>query len=173
MPNHFNLEVVEVNFGNQVHRGTRPVRTVHKHVGYVLYKEKNRMSISPELTINSRGVLTRVDHALKINRGSVPRPVIRSLTELVPTERVLESDIIEVGYEDPTSRNGFFTQEDIASLGFSIFWFVGYLAEETETALKLGVAKFEYNSDEVDYETIHIIPKKAIVNTRRFRVKSD
>ncbi len=85
-PDHPNLEMVEVDFGDQVYRGTRPVRTIHKHTGYVLYKEQRAMNITPELTINSRGFLSRVDHVQNIKRRGVPSPVVRSLTELVPTE---------------------------------------------------------------------------------------
>ena len=157
-------EKVEVNLGRSQWTGTRPIPSEHKHVGYVLNSDNREVKISPEFTINDQDRVTRIQHDYVIRRNWSPRP---TFTTLHPVED--ESDLVEISYLDPTSRSGILTVEDISRFQASVFWFLGYIVEETETEFKLAISSFEFSDGLKEYEYPHIIPKGSILSITYFR----
>lgn len=152
-------EKIEVNLGRSHWQGTRPIMSEHKHIGYILNSDNKEVKISPEFTINDQGRVTRIQHDYVIKRNWSPRPIFNTLHS---TED--DSDIVELSYLDPTSRNGILTIEDISRFQASVFWFLGYIVEETDTVFKLAMSSFEFSDGSKEYEIPHIIPRSSILS---------
>jgi hypothetical protein len=152
-------EKVQVNLGQSHWPNTRPVLSEHKHIGYILNSDNREVKISPEFTINDQNRVTRIGHEYVIMRNWSPRPLFNTLH---PTE--VESDIMELSYVDPTERSGTLTIEEISRFQASVFWFLGYIVEETETEFKLAMSSFAFSDGLKEYEYPHIIPKGSILS---------
>lgn len=148
--------LVEVELGTMVWGGTRPIQSNHKHVGYLRFRDRNEVKISPEFTINDQGH-ARIGHEYKFEFNTRPIPIVRSLRQ------VDESDIIEVEYDDPFHREGVLSNAEITQFNTSKLWLLGYVIVEDPNYIKIALAKFEYLDGIIDYETPHVLPKTAIL----------
>ena len=157
------LSIIEANLGTRVWPRTRPEMSTWKRYGYVLYegkdnKGRDRIKISPEITINSEGRNSRILHEFLINMQAIPVPQITYLREVES-----QTQIRQVSYLDPTSKGGMKSGEEIKNLRASIFNMIGPIIEETEEYLTIPIAVYEYDDGTSEYKEPHIIPKGSII----------
>ena len=153
------LKPVELVFEPQVWSGTRPKKSVHKHLGYVTYESDRQIKIAPEITFSSERRHLRIGHEEPMNKLSIPRPSIFPLE--VSDEK---TGIREVDYEDPADKVGVLSGEEVKRFQASTFRSLGYIIQDNEKCVRLAAAIFEYEDGTVDYETVHVIPKAAILD---------
>jgi len=151
---------IEVVYEPCIWNGTRPKQSVHKHLGYVTYESSEQIRLTPELTFSSEGRQLRLGHEKTINKLSTPKPVSIFLTR--SSEK---TDIIQIDYEDPFHKEGIISREEAKNLELSTLRLLGYLVQEDKNHIWIAMAIFEYEDRAVDYETVHIIPKAAILES--------
>lgn len=160
------LSKVEINFGSTVWPGTRPIPSSHYHVGYVLYRDVISLKYSPELKYTRDGTHLGIDHIDEFNFDIRPRPLVNEL------EIDDHGDIIEINYLDPFHKDGIMFFEEVENFKGSLLRLLGYIIIENDELLWIGLGKFEYENGTRDYENVHVIPKVAILDRRRYEIIS-
>ena len=152
-----NLVTVEVNLGSRIWSGTKPIQSIHKHLGYVMYENTEKIIIAPELTFSFEGSRLRVGHEVTVNKTGTPRPLIRRLS--ASSE---ETITIETKYADPSHKEGILSEQEAKDFKPSTLQILGYLVQQNEHYFWVAIGKFEYIDGTIDYETVHVIPKESI-----------
>lgn len=161
------LKAVEITWEPNIQNGTRPLPSIHKHVGYITYENADRISIAPELICSYEGGGLTIGHEIKETKVSIPNK------RVIPLQATSEkTNIIGIDYEDPMDRIGILSNDDAKSLKPSIFHLLGYLVQEDEKCLWLAMATFEYRDGTIDYETPHVIPKSPILKITYFKPRT-
>ena len=153
------LVTVEVDLGSRIWSGTRPIQSIHKHLGYVMYENAEKIIIAPELTFSFEGRRLRVGHEISANKLSTPRPSMRRLS--ASSE---ETTIVEIKYADPFHKEGILSGQEAKDFKPSTLQILGYLVQQNERYLWVAIAEYEYIDGTIDYETVHVIPKESIRN---------
>jgi len=158
------LSILEVNLGTSVWPRTKPQMSTWKRYGYVLYEGKDRrgrdrIKISPEITIDSEGRNSRILHDFTINMQAIPVPQITYLREVES-----QTQIRQISYLDPTSKRGMKSSEEVKKLRASVFNMIGPIIEETKDHITIPITVYEYEDGMAEYEEPHIIPKDSIIN---------
>jgi len=160
------LKVVEIVWEQYVWNGTRPIPSVHKHVGYVTYESSNVIRIAPELTYSSENRQLRVKHEQKAEKLLTPIPT------LFPLEKsTYKTNIMQIDYADPFHKDGVLSDNEAKSFKPSTLRLLGFFVQEDERYFWIALATFEYIDGQVDYETVHVIPKPAILKLTFFKRK--
>lgn len=160
------LPIVEINLGPRVWSGAKPQVSIHKHIGYVMYRDSDILKISPELTFTREGRHLRIGHEVEINLHDKPRPQVSFL------RRVKRSTgITQIIYDDPFHRKGIQILDEVRALKTSILHLLGYIVQETDSYIWMAIAKFEYEDRSVDFETPHVIPKSSMLSRSFFSKK--
>lgn len=154
------LTVIEVVYEPYMWNNTRPMQSVHRHLGYMIYENEKEIHLTPELTFTSENRELRISHKESMKKNTVPRFDIFPLQE--SSDR---KNIIQIDYEDPFHREGILSGTEAKSLKPSTFRMLGYLVHEDQKNICLTIATFEYVNGKIDYETVHIVPKSSILKS--------
>ena len=82
---------IEINLGRSYWSRSKPIPSIHRHVGYILNQDTREIKISPEFTINDQNQVTRIQHDYVINRNWSPRPIFHDLLRCEEETEIMEN----------------------------------------------------------------------------------
>lgn len=159
------FQILEIEWVKTLWEQARPHPCVHRHVGYLVSDAPEQLELVSGICVSAAGKIQVLNDRKAFFKKSSPLiartiPIVRG-----PSEK--SRPLVEVKCEDPTGHQQFYSQEEARRLAPNIYSWCGYIVGQDDTYLRIASGLFQYEGLEVvDFELIHVIPMRMIIETR-------
>lgn len=160
-------QIIEVEWVKALWEQAKLALCIHRHIGYLVMDTQEHIQIASGICVDIKGKIQVLNDKKTFLKKSFP-----AIAKVTPITVGLTDEtyhLMEVKCEDPTGHDRFYSEEEAYELAPNLYRWCGYLVNEDDTYLRIASGLFEYESPGLDFELIHVIPKRMIIERRTLK----